>query len=495
MRSVKDWKFMKSIYTKCNRKFCDKDTIKKVGRGVVKRNFVLAFSYTVTPTSEFLSANTVGVCLLYPNDIYHSHVIMNLMDQVLGRCSQKTKDDILKTIRTTNHHCSSGAIILQFLYDSEVILQKKHWVVCSLIPSLRPCFPSVEKFVFDWYGWKNSISLLKRLLPLLPNLKVFKCVVTNHTSFLLPLRNSCPNLVDLALCVKQGFFTPDQLSNLFFCGKSIDSVKRSYIRLENVKLSFPNLKIFSFNGTSFEQYDFFKMFLHFYNKTSLGVGLYYTKMYMERVSWFDAVLSHSVVINPDSSISQCELNINDLFLPFFERSLLSWKNLRCLLLSLGVQGKKTPATSSKIGLRLESLFEKQKRIDYLCIRICGPVNDEELSELLYPTLKKHGNRLKKLKIFGIVNFLSHKSIFQMLNFCPNIRNLTIIGRRITKFSKDIRLKNLSYLESLTVIWSEFDPNSNCPMFNSKLIVDILRCSPNLKYFYSTANLMLLEYMT
>lgn len=415
------------------------------------------------------------------------------MDKLLHNCEITAIESILQVLRTTGHPFSRGASVMQLLYDTEFNLQKRRGDICILLFETRLKFTNIEKLVLELHV---DNYVIPRFLKHLPNLKIFKGVINKEEKFLYSLRTNCPKLETLAFSITEGdFLSSDQLSSFFFAGRNLDSVKKAFVKLEDVTLSFPKLKNFSMIGVGYEHYDFFKMFFHFYKNVNFGGHLNYSHVYLWVISWFDAVLSHNVVLNPDIGISQCELNVQDIVLPFCEKSLERWNKLDTLLISLGsIHVKKTPAVMTSIGKRLENIL-KQNKIKMLCIRIQGPITDDEVAEVLYPSLKSYGERFNQLKILGESNFLSHRVLIQVVNMCPNVRRLILVGGRISKYYKDAKLKPLPILESLSMLWAEEQTSAAFCQWVSKVSGDFIRSASGLKFLFCTANIYLTNYMT
>ena len=425
------------------------------------------------------------------------------MNKLLKKCKKdgKSMQCIREVLRTTDHYCSAGAIMLQFFFDTEIYFRNKHWNIFKVLLSMGKKFGGIEKLIFDTTGETLCTVELSEFFKLVPNLKIFKGVIYKEDECLGSLQKNCPKLVELSLFVKDGFFRSSTLTEFFFAGKSLSNVRKCYSKLDdNVKLSFPKLEFFSFNRIHPDQYDFFKMFFHYYTKVNVRVVLddVYENHSFELInlSWFDAVLSHSVVLNPNTSVKQCDLNLRDLFLPFCEQNLKVWKNLNSLVIYFGNSStsKRNLGISSCniLGKKLESLMKQRTNIKELCIRVVGPVLESDVTDMLVPTFKSFGGRLQQLKLMGDHCFFNHRCLMQLINFCSHLKRLVIAGRRISKYVKDVKLAKLDSLESLMITWSENATNpSFCPVI-SKISFDIIRQSPNIKHLSITANLNLME---
>ena len=79
-----------------------------------------------------------------------------------------------------------------------------------------------------------------------------------------------------------------------------------------------------------------------------------------------------------------------------------------------------------------------------------------------------------------------------LEFCPNLVNLEIVGKKVNNYAKAFKINSLHYLKSLTVIWSHEQNSSAILEEISRVTNDIMKSSPKLVSLNITANSALLS---
>ena len=420
------------------------------------------------------------------------------LKKILEGCNEKVLNKIKKEIRRviiSSPKKAVGIMLLQLLFDSEIRFdQKLNWLLPLLQP-LQNDYPNIRKLILE-YGETVDNYVLKSLLSRFPNLtEIEGCFICTKED-LFEIQTSCDKLEKIRLIPELSKVDDDKLSKTFFNYKSLDKVEEAYMKCSPVTISFPYLKVLSLFIIGNEYYRFCRMLLHFYPSLEYIDVISTKDMSLDSpVSWFDTVISDTIILNPDHSLKHADITIYDILLPYTLKTFKVWKNLETVTLHLGYySNKKFPMNKLiQCGNRVVKLFDVAN-VNELCLRFLKPMNESEIKYVLFPVLQKHGSKFHRLRIWEKDHTVTHKILVQILNYCPNLQRLLLVGKPTSKYCKDLKLISFPNLEILCTGWMSPHYTSRSQVA-ANFLCDLLCNSPNIRKLQIAADEIVLETIT
>ena len=399
------------------------------------------------------------------------HTKKNNVSKVLGKWAN---------LRAHQEDSRPSDLLLQIYFSNTVIYQLSYEKYIFVLDLINKKFHHVHVLLTGKV--KLSCDVCKACVVIFPKLTTLRAVVDMELKIVHYFRFFCANIEELQIktLYEPNEFSDDAYNVMFFKGLCHENVVHRFSNLQEVPLTFKKLKYLSWPILLPKDINFFSNFLFYYR--NVDVQWLPTKNCISSYSLFSSAMFYCVDMNPEHSLTHCELIFSDLHLHYVADILIKWKNLESLTLTISFV-----SNSVKLDRLAKDNLEKimngcHKLLKFqLLIAVPGI---ERCYKIVYAMLEKYGSKLTSLSLVDEPQFLTHKELIKVLNLCRNIQYLYLKGCPTSRYCKNDTLlpfNNLIYFKHL--FFGRF--TTGRIQVIGKFICDVVKCSPNLTTMLSS----------